>query len=1667
MIWRSLWKCVFLALILGFLPVKSYAQIPEMDLRDPTYEFVSTAYFRYYDYDPSLVYRSDFAVRPPRNFDNNNFTSAETACRAGLTHALDNLRTTYIPHSASFASLSPANSPGPITIENNDPAADDQVFSGYRCMITTRYDPESSPTTHWFYKMSARAICESGQPFDVDGVLKCSPLPNGARDSTFSDCDGTTGDKPVAAAPGKCVGNPIAIDSGAKQQSEQDYGTADGLLGITRHYRSRTRDGSAVTRPKARFEGPGFGTYWRGLLPGQILVYRDGNDWRAQYYPDTGGVRDFVLAPDISGNWSFSKGLSQTRLTLKIGLATDSNVDPDAIFGASASAPPQLQLSFANGDNLRFSASGGFDPALEQRLYVPVEHSLANGYTRTFVYASNDEYATAVSDNLGRQLIVNWVAMGWLHDSIYGLTKGQGQASPQLGFTLKKAIGSIGLPDGTLMQYSYGVSSASGFAGRLQTAYRLTAANEILWGRTYLYGDSRFPDALTGILDQNGARLSTYAYNSNGQATLTERAGGFDRNIITYTNEGVGRDVQDARTVTSPLGANKKYRYTGFYADLFEGQESVIAAPRKLLATETGATPTTSALTTTHRYDGQGMVSGSVDGNGNDGSQSNDQNQRPALITDASGVETAVVWHATWDLPTRITRKNLQTDFTYSAQGQLATITQRDLQSGIERITQITPGIAGRILAINGPRLPDSQGRDDIATMTYDAQGNQLTLTNALGHVTRYEGHDASGRPARVIDANGIVTELAYDLLGRVMSTRVKHPADATRDAVTLMEYDVEGRVIAITRPDTANLRFDYNLAGLMTAMRSDDGERIDYSHDAAGNVLSQTVKRADGTQAFGIQRSFDALGRIISQTLGAGSAKARTIEFAYDNVGNMTQLTSALGNVVAQSFDSLNRLVESVAPDGGMSQNYFDGATLNDGTPIVAPGAGPSSELGAFQDGIGVVTQFTRNAFGDVLTEISPDRGTTMYDYDLASDVTAMVDGRGQRIEYTRDILGRVIAKTPISRPVTERVSYTYDTPAITGSASIGRLSRIDDGSGATRFAYDHRGNLVTRFQKLVGTPDWVALRYAYDLADRIEIITYPSGRQVRYVRNIKGQVVGVRTRANNTVANWTVLSSNMSYEAFGALKTINYGNGERMIVARGDDGRMDGRRLYKLADGANVSHLTYGYDADDNMTRITDRLDAAKTQSFAYDAVGRLSRVTLAAGDMQRTDYVYDANGNKVRELRRPLPTDPPSVAVVDRYTLAPGSNRLAKIVTPNGNRTLGYDPRGNLIQETRPGGISITAGYDGQGRLISYARSGEASLTHVYNGMDDRVATTTTLSGGGSDTRRFVYAPDGRVLGEYGSSASDVRAEFIWLSPQVGDAGMFGGDDGLGGYMPLAVATPDPLAGAGATQLSWVHANHMGVPIRYSNASGTTLAAPTSYSIPGFPGQSRTPGLGSADLYYNRYRDYDSSTGRYIQADPIGLAGGPSPYSYAMNNPLRYTDPTGQCPWCVVIVVGMAVGAVTEIGTQAFNNWWNGRDVFDRNCYDWGEVGIAAGFGAAGGGAGRVIGGGLRYGARSLTRETGLEWSHSVGRAWVNRNTSGGLNQALNTRGGLNGRWVTPQQHYRHDPYRYPAGWRQMPDRYEQVWRQNLDRTPEWLRGAGVGTAAGMGVGEADGQ
>jgi uncharacterized protein RhaS with RHS repeats len=95
----------------------------------------------------------------------------------------------------------------------------------------------------------------------------------------------------------------------------------------------------------------------------------------------------------------------------------------------------------------------------------------------------------------------------------------------------------------------------------------------------------------------------------------------------------------------------------------------------------------------------------------------------------------------------------------------------------------------------------------------------------------------------------------------------------------------------------------------------------------------------------------------------------------------------------------------------------------------------------------------------------------------------------------------------------------------------------------------------------------------------------------------------------------------------------------------------------------------------------------------------------------------------------------------------------------------------------------------------------------------------------------------------------------------------------------------------------------------------------------------------------------RDYDPTTGRYLEADPLGLVDGASVYGYARQSPGVYTDVTGQCPFCAAIVLGAAVGAGIDILAQLYTN--DGQ----FNCVDWSEVAKEAAWGAAFGVAGEA--------------------------------------------------------------------------------------------------------------
>ncbi len=83
--------------------------------------------------------------------------------------------------------------------------------------------------------------------------------------------------------------------------------------------------------------------------------------------------------------------------------------------------------------------------------------------------------------------------------------------------------------------------------------------------------------------------------------------------------------------------------------------------------------------------------------------------------------------------------------------------------------------------------------------------------------------------------------------------------------------------------------------------------------------------------------------------------------------------------------------------------------------------------------------------------------------------------------------------------------------------------------------------------------------------------------------------------------------------------------------------------------------------------------------------------------------------------------------------------------------------------------------------------------------------------------------------------------------------------------------------------------------------------------------FPGQYYD---GESNRHYNYFRDYDPSIGRYIESDPVGLAGGINTYLYVHGDPVNWIDPLGLAQKCTRAMGGFKAGS------------WNHTQIFYEN-------------------------------------------------------------------------------------------------------------------------------------
>ncbi len=455
-----------------------------------------------------------------------------------------------------------------------------------------------------------------------------------------------------------------------------------------------------------------------------------------------------------------------------------------------------------------------------------------NGRTTTLSYNAANQLTTVTAPS-GRSL-------GFAYDS-------------------QNRVASVTAPDGAVTGYSY-----TG-AGMLSSVTRPDGSV-----RQYVYEDSRFPTALTGIVDENGNRYATYAYDARARTINSALAGGVNQYQFQY-----GDNYQT--TVTDPTGRTSVYSFLQQNGVLLP---TSISAPCGLC----GSTRQSSS------YDANNNLIQETDYNGTVTTHAYDSQKREIQRVDGAGTASArtttTEWHKVWNLPLRIASPTKLETYSYDSNGNLTSYSETptadsDGSQGIGaaaagsiRTTSWTYAADGQVATSSGLRTDLSTATtyvyrtaDDTNSPPQYRKGDLYQIVDPLGHTTTINQYDANGRPLQMTDANGTVTAFTYSNRGWLISQTIT-PASGI-EQTTNYSYDAVGQLTKVTLPDGSSVSFSYDAAHRLTGATDSSGNSIRYALDAMGNRTQEQAKDPSGNLARQVTRVFDSMNRPLKVTVG------------------------------------------------------------------------------------------------------------------------------------------------------------------------------------------------------------------------------------------------------------------------------------------------------------------------------------------------------------------------------------------------------------------------------------------------------------------------------------------------------------------------------------------------------------------------------------------------------------------------------------------------------------------------------------------------------------------------------------------------------------------------------------------------------------------------------
>jgi RHS repeat-associated protein len=876
---------------------------------------------------------------------------------------------------------------------------------------------------------------------------------------------------------------------------------------------------------------------------------------------------------------------------------------------------------------------------------------------------------------------------------------------------------------------------------------------------------------------------------------------------------------------------------------------------------------------------------------------------------DYGNVFAAVTTAAEVDLTTTISDVKFKNDPATWLIGQLAHRTECSTAANLKQCRTI-----GRTYYDTGLLKTETVDSEGDATMslalTYgrDAFGNitSTTADDKLGnHRATSTTYEPSGVfPSKHVNAVGHEVVPAYNAGLGVMTSFVDE-----NQLTTTWKYDGFGRRIRETRPDTTETlrtltrtkdgganQNEWNVKVTTTTEGGEDSA-VQYDslarpirwwthgtqtgHDPPPRLMQEVVfddlgehvarrsTPADETlppeSRHYDEYAYDLTGRVLTHT----TPWSATTKYEYE--GKKILVTDPLNKVTPRETDALGRLVTVTDPTGGITAYTY----------------GPFGALWTVTDPGMAVTSTLRDAYGRVRTSIDPDKGTTILGYNGFGELVSTLDAQGRTSKLVYDPLGRRTRREDTAS-LTSQVKvtrWTWDTAGLdlSGELAKGALAQVDSPDGPTIvYLYDRIGRLRNTVRSIGN--EWFDTWLTYDNLGRLATIDYPDAKglsdfTVKNEYDAFGHLTKVwdpNNKSQGSVYYWQVAAT----DSADRITAESFGNGFTTARTYFDDkGSLKSIQTAKGAE-APVQDLAYEYDAKLNLLSRHDALQPQNTtEFFQYDALDRLTCSSFSKASLCPTadSYTYAPNGNLLTKpgiagIYAYDPSHPHAVqtAGADAFTYDPVGNQITRSGTTV--TYTAFDMPKAFTPAPGQGAAPVTLDYDGDQQRVRKTAGDE--VTVYVDGLYERTTNTKTSA---VEHHYFVHGSERVVAVVTRSSAptSEEKTRYLHV-------------DNLG-----SVETVTDQTGSKSAEKR----SYDAFGARRNPSWGAAPVAFSSLTTRGFTGHEDDEELGLVNM---KGRLYDPKVGRFLTTDPIvshpGFGQSWNPYSYVLNNPLAYTDPSG---------------------------------------------------------------------------------------------------------------------------------------------------------------------------